>query len=610
MLRSSILPFCVLLSGGMQAQLGPLNDAPLSAHLLEVNAQWRTMDPAALSGSVVHFTNESERIATHLRMVCDRLELRTPAGLTISQRASRTELIERLRAYSDRGVFPQNNVLPYRNPVFIDPHNTACAVGQMMRESGNGALAQRIHDEMNLAYVHNINMAEVGTWGTEHGFTTDELAWIQPGYPPTDPWMPLGGGTDASVTTLLKLTNGDLLVAGAFTQAGGANRMHVARWDGSTYQQLGSGVDGTVECAIEQAGIIMLGGSFQNSTNDVALWSGSTWTYSNVFMGMSPAVHALHVHNNELYAAGSASGFSGTDNRVSKLVGLTWQNVGDNMNSSIEALTSFNGELVMGGSFTGEWSFGNPDSSIMHVARFDGSAWVQLGDGLNAAVHDLEVFEGQLHAGGDLYVNIAPVFGLARFAVGGTAWEQLMPNLTLYIYPGAGPTYISSLCVADTTLYLGGAFSIATGMSYGSNVASFYGLADYFTPTAMLDAPVNDIAIHGTQVVIGGEFVDANGVEVDHIASLELATGINGPQERLSMNLWPNPAQNNTTVSIGQALSPNALLEVSDATGRVLMSARMTGARHDIDLSALANGAYTLRVNDGQRNGMMNFIKQ
>ncbi|MEO8067148.1 MAG: T9SS type A sorting domain-containing protein [Flavobacteriales bacterium] len=610
MIRSLLLPLCIAVVVNAQARLGPELNAPLSAHLLEVNAQWSTMDPASLTGVSVHFRNETDRIATHLRMVCDRLGKRNTQGLTTVQRASRAHLIDRLRVYADAGVFPQNHVLPYRNPVFIDPNNTACAVGHMMRESGDGALAQRIHDEMNLDYVHDMGLAEMDAWGTAHGFTADELAWVQPGYPPTDPRMPLGGGTDAAVTTLLKLTNGDLLVAGEFTLAGGAYRMHVARWDGSTYQVLGNGLDGSVECAIEQAGVIMVGGSFQNESTDVAVWNGSTWTYSNVFPGMSPAVHALHIHNNELYAAGTASGFAGTDNRVAKLVGLTWQNVGGNMNGSILALASFNGDLIMGGVFTGLWSFGNPDSSIQHVARFDGSAWVQVADGLNAAVHDLEIFNGQLHAGGDLYENIAPVFGLARIAAGGVAWEQLMPNLTNYIYPDAGPTYISSLCVADTALYIGGAFSIASGLSYGSNIATFQGQPDLYWPTAVLDAPVRAIALHGTHVVIGGDFTNANGAQVDHIASLDLATGIEVPREQLSISLWPNPAASDATVSIGQALSSSAMLELVDATGRVVFSERMNATQRKVDISTLVGGVYTMRVQDQDRRGAMSFVKQ
>jgi trimeric autotransporter adhesin len=463
---------------------------------------------------------------------------------------------------------------------------------------------------MNLAYVLDIPLPEVGEWGMEHGFTADELAWIQPGYPATDPWIAFGGGTDAPVTTLLKLSNGDLLVAGEFTQAGGANHMHVARWDGSTYQPLGAGVDGTIECAIEQAGVIMVGGTFQSGSTDAAIWNGTTWTYISVFPGMDPAVHAFHIHNNELYAAGTASGFAGTDNRVSKLVGLAWESIDGNMNNTIHTMASFNGELVIGGAFTGLWSFGNPDSSLMHVARHDGNAWVQYADGLNATVRDLEVFDGQLHAGGDLYENIAPVFGLARIAAGANTWEQLMPNLSMYIFPGVGPTYLSCLYATDAALYLGGAFSIASGLSYGSNIAVFHGQVDGFTPSATFDAPIRALAMLGTRLVAGGDMLTANGAQVDHIAELELATSIEELPANIELSLWPNPVETSATVSVGQPVSPDTWYELTDPTGRVVASERVTTQRFAVDAGALAAGAYTLRVGDGTRTGTMTIVKE
>ena len=98
---------------------------------------------------------------------------------------------KKLGTYADRGRFPQNEVLPYRNPVFIDRHNTACAVGQLTIESGNEALARSIQHDMNLAYVHDMKRDDVFAWASASGFTENELVRIQPGYPPGVPWYGL-----------------------------------------------------------------------------------------------------------------------------------------------------------------------------------------------------------------------------------------------------------------------------------------------------------------------------------------------------------------------------------------------------------------------------------
>jgi hypothetical protein len=259
----------IVLAITAQAQLSPNTDAPLYQHLLEVNKEWRVMDPMPAGGDrVVHFANEAERIAAHLHLVAAFERAHMPEGISAASIAQRTTLLDKLDAYADRGVFPQNHVLPVRNPVFIDPYGTACAVGQLMIESGHEALATNIQHEMNLAYVHDMGRADVGAWAGENGFSEDELAWIQPGYPPSIPWYTLGNGTDATVTELLRLQNDDLLLAGEFTLASGTFATHVARWNGTSYAALGEGVLGNVTTAIEFGGSIYLGGTFNSGQSD------------------------------------------------------------------------------------------------------------------------------------------------------------------------------------------------------------------------------------------------------------------------------------------------------------------------------------------------------
>jgi len=332
------------------AQMSPRAAAPLIDHMREVNAQWDTQQPLLIDGArTVQFNSEAERIAMHLNLVRAQLMARTPEGLSAAQLSERTDLLNDLGSYAKRGLFPQNHVLPFRNPVFIDPHHTACAVGQLMIESGHRDLAERIDAEMELAYVHDMHRTDVDRWAQEHGFTEDELAWIQPGYSPSIPWNTLGNGTDGPVTTLLELGNGDLLLAGTFTNAGGIPVQNVALWNGAYYIPLGNGIVGLAECATEFNGTLYLGGSFQNDLMDLALWNGSTWSYENVFQGMNPRTHALHLFNGALHAAGEASGFAGTDDAVKRLVNGYWEQVGSTFDATVSALATHDGRLVAAG---------------------------------------------------------------------------------------------------------------------------------------------------------------------------------------------------------------------------------------------------------------------
>ncbi|MBL7963604.1 MAG: T9SS type A sorting domain-containing protein [Flavobacteriales bacterium] len=587
------------------AQLAPQAPAPLFAHLVEVNKEWRHMNPAPESGErMTYFTNEADRIATHLRLVRTHLLAHTPEGLSATQAAARHQLLDDLGRYAERGLFPQNHVLPYRNPVFIDPQYTACAVGQLMIESGDRELAECIASGINLAYVSEILRDEqyagsVADWATAHGFTADELAWIQPAYAPPTNFYDLGGGTDTTVHTLARLAGGQLVVAGEFTTAGpSTSAQHVATWNGTNYNALGGGVNGEVRCALEHNGLLYLGGQFQSGSMDLAVWNASTWTYQNVFAGMSPMTHDLQVINGQLHAAGESSGFSGTFHQVRAWDGSYWNDVGNAMNGPILAMERHNGLLVIGGAFTGGHSFGTPNTDVQHVAVLDSTAttWVQYMDGLDATVYDLMNMNGMLYAGGSFYNNIVPAFGLARLDATTNTWEHLMPNHPSYLTPGAGPTEVRCLAHYNDEVYFGGNFFMDWMMgTYGRHAAKFMGTADQVTPLAILDAPVNAMLIWDDKLIIGGEFSTSAFQPAKHVAYMDLASGMNEGPVRTALTLWPTPATE--VVHVDATALRGGRIRVVDMQGRVAIAdALVTNDRVTLDVSALAPGLYHVQV--------------
>jgi hypothetical protein len=98
---------------------------------------------------------------------------------------ARRALLDELREYTRRGVFPHNHDRAGRTPVFIDEHGTPCAVGALIIASGpeGAALAHEISRTRNFARVHELASDErVRAWAIAHGFTIDELQRIQPSY--------------------------------------------------------------------------------------------------------------------------------------------------------------------------------------------------------------------------------------------------------------------------------------------------------------------------------------------------------------------------------------------------------------------------------------------
>jgi hypothetical protein len=89
----------------------------------------------------------------------------------------------RLKAYRDRGVFPLNEGhASSATPIFVDEHDTACAVGQLMRLSGWTREVASIQKANNLIYVTDIEDGPAADWVLTSGLTIEEAALIQPAY--------------------------------------------------------------------------------------------------------------------------------------------------------------------------------------------------------------------------------------------------------------------------------------------------------------------------------------------------------------------------------------------------------------------------------------------
>jgi trimeric autotransporter adhesin len=120
-------------------------------------------------------------------------------------------------------------------------------------------------------------------------------------------------GGAATVRAIAVAPNGDIYVAGDFTLAGGvANTDGIAKWNGSAWSALGTGVSGGTArvgaLAFDSLGNLYAGGVFTAmggvaNTARIAKWNGSAW--SALSTGMSAEVFALVVDPaNNLYAGG------------------------------------------------------------------------------------------------------------------------------------------------------------------------------------------------------------------------------------------------------------------------------------------------------------------
>ncbi|MFN5660596.1 MAG: GC-type dockerin domain-anchored protein, partial [Planctomyces sp.] len=84
-------------------------------------------------------------------------------------------------------------------------------------------------------------------------------------------WSALGTGMNNEVTALTTLPNGDLIASGLFTNAGGVPANRIARWNGSAWSSLGSGLNGTASALTTlPSGDLIAGGGFTTAVGIVA----------------------------------------------------------------------------------------------------------------------------------------------------------------------------------------------------------------------------------------------------------------------------------------------------------------------------------------------------
>ena len=174
---------------------------------------------------------------------------------------------------------------------------------------------------------------------------------------------------------------GNLYAAGVFTAAGGVSANHVAKWDGTTWSALGSGIDdGVSALAVDRAGMLFAGGYFTTaggvSANRVAKWDGTNWSPLGAGMTTTgqgdPRVSALVTDGaGNLYAGGYFSTAGGTPaTNVAKWDGTGWSALGSGLDGEIFALAVDGaGDLYAG--------FSNAPSGN-GVAKWDGTSWSAL----------------------------------------------------------------------------------------------------------------------------------------------------------------------------------------------------------------------------------------
>ena len=280
-------------------------------------------------------------------------------------------------------------------------------------------------------------------------------------------FQPLGSGiSGTSVDALLTLGNGDIVAGGLFTAAGGVGANNVARWNGTAWLPLGTGTDQQVQalCRLPNGGIVA-GGKFAMAGGvacaRIARWSGSAW--APLGTGMNGEVMAVAARSDGTLVAGGAFTTAGgvACNNVAQWNGTAWLPLGAGTNGSVLGLAvRDNGDVVAVGTSSSAGGI-----AVDRCALWNGSTWTSMGaaSGDDTPVHAVIALpNGDVIAGRGFHQPTAdPDAGISR-SNGGT-WSGLGSGL-------AGGTPVASILVraiamrANGDIIVGGDFRVAGGL--------------------------------------------------------------------------------------------------------------------------------------------------
>jgi hypothetical protein len=280
-------------------------------------------------------------------------------------------------------------------------------------------------------------------------------------------WSSMGGipGADRLVYAAVVDDAGNLYIGGTFNITGNVIANHIAKWDGSTWSALGSGISGQVSALAVSGSDLYAAGTFTtaggNAANNIARWDGSSWSAlgSGTSGGVAwePGVSALAVSGSDVYAGGSftTAGGQGASN-IAKWDGSSWSALGSGISGDVYALAVLGGDLYAGGYFT--TAGGN---AAANIAKWDGSSWSALGWGMSGGYYDWRPWVTALAvSGSDLYAG-----GSFKTAGGSEAnyiakWDgSSLRALGSGITGDDGwytPVHVAAIAVSGSDLYAGG----------------------------------------------------------------------------------------------------------------------------------------------------------
>ncbi len=482
----------------------------------------------------------------------------------------------------------------------------------------------RFNDDVNALYIYSDTLYVAGAFTSykNHG---------------TGPWLPMyhiakwngssfqqvGGGIGGTEVNALGEWNNKLIAGGLFASAGGIYCKNIASWDGISWDSLGSGIgvqwdfSEYILSVCSYHGKLYAGGGDINigSGTDLVCWDGTSWSSVNANF---VTVKALKVFNNRLYAGAGTFYISLPDPNflwhfVAEFNDTSWSytGLGPGMASTpvICDLAVFNNQLIAGGVFTG---IGYPTVYCGFVAQYNPASLPEINISTsNLSCHG--ICNGSATA--NILANGIPPFSY-QWSIGETT--QIIDSLCVGSYIVV-VTDSTGMYVRDTIVIMQPTQLLITDTSEnascstcnnGTATANASGGTPPFTYNWSTGATTQtaDSLTAGTYYVT---VTDDNGCEKIDTVVVDFNIGINPfTTNNFQYTIYPNPATDELTIQPNLSFN-NCKIEITNTIGVKISSQEIKSPTTQLNIKSLPIGIYfiKLKMQNGETQ-IKKFVKQ
>ena len=351
-------------------------------------------------------------------------------------------------------------------------------------------------------------------------------------HPASESWSALSGGVGSGVATLVlcmaKLPDGDVLVGGSFTSAGGMPASNVARYRPGTdsWIPVSNGPDSyVIAIAVRSNGDVIIGGDFTKvgtiSMRGLAKYNYEHSTWEAVFGGVNGLVNSIAIINDaqlivggSFTAVGGAMPVSASNVARCNLETGAWTSLGAGTNSSVWAIAPVGSDSVLiGGTFSMAGGMG-----ASRIARYtlNTSTWSVPATAPNDSVLAMSpLADGRVVVGGAFgAVGLQSMYYLSLYNPATDSWSAFGSGLR-----GTAAQVRCVHSLSNGNCIIGGTFATAGGVS-ANNVARVDPLANqWFSMNAGNDGDVRMIRrLFDGDFLVGGRFTSIGGIATGRLA--------------------------------------------------------------------------------------------